>query len=180
MDIEEFIDYLKEKGFDEISKNSHFYGDERRNKKTCMRYHISLMAYHHFTGKKYEADFYPGYIYVFIHSQDDIEINFGCSYYNEVNRMNDDLDTEYCYAKTYDEAVEFIDKCLSRKDNPITKEMCETILFYNGERLPEEALNDIMNEDDRYVNDFDRFLEDCGFETIEEYEEYVSKLEVEY
>lgn len=184
----EFIDYLEEKdfGIDRKSMDS-FYSrlqDPELRKRTMPRMiAINLTRIHkpYLDGKEeYEVNYFPGIISVYINREENVRVDCIAGYYNSAY----DEDCQYFRyydQRTYDEAVKIIDRLMT--SNPITEKMCKTILYdhnglrYSKNRLEHMRLNKEEYKDKDNNNGLDKFLEDCGFNSFEEYKEYIDSLE---
>lgn len=174
----EFIDYLEEKGF-EINKKSieDFYRrlqDPDLKRRTMPRM-ISINLNR--TYKPFlEADYFPGIINVYIDREENVRVDCLAGYYNSAY----DEDCQYFRyydQRTYDEAVKIIDRLTT--SNPITEKMCKTILYdNNGLKYSKNILEHMRLNKEEYNNKgLDKFLEKCGFNSFEEYKEYIDSLE---
>lgn len=177
----EFIDYLEEKGFgiDRKSMDS-FYSrlqDPELRKRTMPRMiSVDLTRIHPYL----EVDYFPGIISVYINREENVRVDCVAGYYNSAY----DEDCQYFRyydQRTYDEAVKIIDRLTT--SNPITEKMCKTILYdysglkYSKNILEHMRLNKVEYRDKDNNNGLNKFLEDCGFNSFEEYKEYIDSLE---
>lgn len=172
----EFIDYLEEKGF-EVNRKSmeDFYKrlqDPKLRKRTMPRMIVINLT----RNKPYlEANCFPGIINVYIDREENIRVDCIAGYYNSA--YDEDCQYyRYYILRTYDEAVKVIDRLMT--SNPITEKMCKTILYdYNGLKHSKDELEDMRLNEEEYKDDLNKFLEKCGFNSFEEYKEYIDSLE---
>lgn len=181
----EFINYLEEKSFEVDRWNvNNFYkrleNPELRRRTFPIKISVDLA----YTRKpylndeaEYEVNYFPGIISVYIDREENILVDCFAGYYNSAY-------DEYCRyhrhydQRTYDEAVKIIDHLTT--SNPITEKMCKTILYdyqalkYSKNVLEHMRLNKVKYKDKD--NGLDKFLEDCGFNSFEEYKEYIDNL----
>ena len=181
----EFINYLEEKSFEVDRWNvDNFYkrleNPELRRRTFPIKISVDLAH----TRKpylndeaEYEVNYFPGIISVYIDREENIRVDCFAGYYNSAYN-------EYCRyhrhydQRTYDEAVKIIDHLTT--SNPITEKMCKTILYdyqalkYSKNVLEYMRLNKVEYKDKD--NGLDKFLEDCGFNSFEEYKEYIDSL----
>lgn len=173
----EFINYLEEKGFEVDRKDiENFYRrleDPELRQRTISRMISIDLAYIYkpYLDDKaeYEVNYLPGIISVYINSEEEVRVNCFAGYYNSAY---DEHCRYYRYyiQRTYDEAVKIIDRLMT--SNPITEKMCKTILYdYNGLKHSKDELEDMR------LDDLSKFLEKCGFDSFEEYKEYIDSLE---
>lgn len=174
----EFIDYLEEKGFEVDRKGmDNFYNrlqDPELKKRTMPRMIVINLTRIH---KPYlEVNYFPGIINIYIDQEENVRVDCIAGYYNSAY----DEDCQYFRyydQRTYDEAVKIIDRLMT--SNSITEKMCKTILYdHNGLRYSKNALEHMrLNKKEYKDSGLNKFLEKCGFNSFEEYKEYIDSLE---
>lgn len=155
-DMEILLEYLKKHKFKEenLDKNNNYQG-------YSLKHEIDVDDDFDWE----EFDYFPGTIYVEIRDYA-IYLQF-TSYYD--NYIEEECH-EFCKVYKFDEIdgiLDTIDWYLN--NNPITHKMTSTILFCNGKRC---SPDDLENTKEECEYDDDEFLELCGFNNLQEYEEY--------